>query len=142
MWRGDPFAALDMGGSYVGIEAYARAKLMNLLWTLALARREPEIIVQAANPGMAWTPNTASFTPEAVPAWRYFWPLVRWMQKRASPRDAARPAVFLATQPGIESNSSAYLESDLKWKSVSPDLLDLGRQNLAWDLTANLGHPH
>lgn len=25
MWRGDPFAALDMGGSYVGIEAYARA---------------------------------------------------------------------------------------------------------------------
>ena len=139
MWRGDPFAALDMGRTYVGIEAYARAKLMNLLWTLALARREPGIIVLAANPGMAWTPNTASFTPEAVPAWRLIWPLVRWMQKRASAVDAARPAVFLSTAPGLESNSSAYLESDLKWKSLTPDLLDPSRQDLAWDVTANLG---
>jgi NAD(P)-dependent dehydrogenase (short-subunit alcohol dehydrogenase family) len=142
MWRGDPFAGLDMGSNYVSIEAYARAKLMNLLWTLALARREPGIIVLSANPGMAWTPNIASFTPEAVPAWRFIWPLVRWMQKRASPADAALPALFLATAPGLESNSSAYLESDLKRKSLTPDLLDLGRQDLAWDLTANLGQPH
>jgi NAD(P)-dependent dehydrogenase (short-subunit alcohol dehydrogenase family) len=42
-----------------GIQAYARAKLLNVLWTSALAEREPAITVHTVNPGMAWTPQAA-----------------------------------------------------------------------------------
>jgi NAD(P)-dependent dehydrogenase (short-subunit alcohol dehydrogenase family) len=42
----------------MGIQAYAHAKLLNLLWTLALARRleGSGVVVNATNPGMAGRP--------------------------------------------------------------------------------------
>jgi NAD(P)-dependent dehydrogenase (short-subunit alcohol dehydrogenase family) len=89
MAKGDPFADLSLEAGYVGIKAYARAKWLNLLWTRALATREPDITVYAVNPGMAWTPSTQALTPAAVPAWRLVWPIVRWFQRRASAEKAA-----------------------------------------------------
>src|SRR5579875_2825754 len=91
MARGDPFEDLQAARSYVGIEVHGRAKLFTLLWSLGLSRHTPprELVVVAVNPGMTWTPMTQSMTPEVVPAWRYFFPVVRAFQRRAHPARAA-----------------------------------------------------
>jgi NAD(P)-dependent dehydrogenase (short-subunit alcohol dehydrogenase family) len=97
MAKGDLFADLSFEQGYVGIKAYARAKRLTLLWTRALAAREPDITVYAVNPGMAWTPSTQALTPSAVPAWRLVWPIVRWFQRRAPAEKAATTPVRVAT---------------------------------------------
>ena len=91
MWTRDPFEDLEYRREYVALEAHARAKLLNLLFTLALARRlaGSRVVANAVNPGMAWTPGVAALTPDAVPHWRYIWPVVRWVQRRASAQAAA-----------------------------------------------------
>jgi NAD(P)-dependent dehydrogenase (short-subunit alcohol dehydrogenase family) len=64
-YTGDPFTEPDR---YVGINAYARAKLLHLLATMSLARQlGVHARVNAINPGMAWTPGTQALTPAAVP---------------------------------------------------------------------------
>src|SRR5262249_5091521 len=75
MWRRDPLYDLQSRARYVGISAHARAKLLNLIWTVALARQldGAGVGANAVNPGAAWTPGTAQLTPEAVP----FWPPIR-----------------------------------------------------------------
>jgi NAD(P)-dependent dehydrogenase (short-subunit alcohol dehydrogenase family) len=113
MAKGDPFADLSLERGYVGINAYARAKRLNVLWTQALAAREPDITVYAVNPGMAWTPSTQALTPAAVPAWRLVWPIVRWFQRRASAEKAATTPLAVATahNPGP---SGAYINDKSK----------------------------
>jgi NAD(P)-dependent dehydrogenase (short-subunit alcohol dehydrogenase family) len=69
MWHHHPFDDIQSQRSYVGIQAHAHAKLLNLIWTFALAARLKEhgVAVNATNPGAAWTPGTAQLTPEAIP---------------------------------------------------------------------------
>lgn len=140
MWEGDPFEDLGAEERYVGIEAYARAKLLNLLWTLALARRleGSGVVANAVNPGMAWTPGTRALTPEAVPAWRFFWPLVRLVQRRASAEAASKAPVFLASSDDSAAVSGAYYESDAEPKRPSALALDTTNQERAWGLAAKL----
>jgi NAD(P)-dependent dehydrogenase (short-subunit alcohol dehydrogenase family) len=91
MWHHGPFDDVQSQRAYVGIQAYAHAKLLNLTWAFALAEqlRPHEVAVNATNPGAAWTPGTAQLTPEAVSAWTYVWPLVRFFQRRGSRAKAA-----------------------------------------------------
>lgn len=113
MVNGDPFDDLQMQASYVGIRAYARAKLLNVLWARALAEREPALTVYAVNPGMAWTPSTQQLTPKAVPAWRFVWPLVRWFQRRASAEKAAQVCMRVAaTREPYAPSGSYFAEKD------------------------------
>lgn len=118
LWQSDPFEDLELRTSYVAIEAYARAKLLNLLWTFALARRlrlrRSRVVVNATNPGMAWTAGTQALTRDAVPGWRVTWPIVRWLQRRASPERAARSSLELAAGPALSETSGVYLESNGK----------------------------
>jgi NAD(P)-dependent dehydrogenase (short-subunit alcohol dehydrogenase family) len=136
MWKGDPFEDLQSERDYVGIRAHARAKLLNLLWTFALARRleGTGVTVNATNPGMAWTPGTRALTPEAVPAWRLIWPVVRWFQRRASAAVAARSSIFLAASPDVADLSGAYFD-EMRRKSPS---IDLVLQERAWETGATL----
>lgn len=140
MWKRDPFEDLHAQQRYVGIEAYARAKLLSLLWTLALARRleGAGVVVNASNPGMAWTPGTQALTPQAVPAWRLVWPLVRWLQRRASAEAAARSSVFLASAEQAAAITGRYFESKAQPKRPSALALDTGNQERAWELAATL----
>jgi len=64
MLKGGPFEDLEMRGKYVGFDAYARSKLLNVLWTPALARRleGSGVVANATNPGMAWTAQTNPLT--------------------------------------------------------------------------------
>ncbi|MCI0711947.1 MAG: SDR family NAD(P)-dependent oxidoreductase [Chloroflexi bacterium] len=135
MWHDDPLVALDFEEDYQGLQAYARAKLLNLLWTLTLSRRlqDSSVTVNATNPGMAWTPGTQALTPQAVPAWRFIWPLVRLMQKRASPAKAARSSVFLASAEAVRGISGAYFD-EMKQNDLPAHLLDPELQKRVWDL--------
>jgi NAD(P)-dependent dehydrogenase (short-subunit alcohol dehydrogenase family) len=132
MWKRGPFEDLDAEDGYVAIQACAHAKLLNLLFTLALARREEAVRINAINPGMAWTPGTQALTPDAVPAWQFIWPVVRWFQRRASPAAAARGPVFLASATEA-TFSGRYLEG-MKAESLPARVLDHGTQDRTWDL--------
>ena len=112
MWHHDPFDDIQSQRSYVGIQAHAHAKLLNLIWTFALAERLKDhgVSVNATNPGAAWTPGTAQLTPEAVPAWRYIWPVVRFFQRRGSPAKAAHTPLWLAASGEAGTITGTYVE--------------------------------
>lgn len=135
MWTRDPFDDLQSGQRYVFIEAHARAKLLNLLFTLALARKlaGTGAVVNGVNPGMAWTPGVAALTRPAVPQWRFVWPIVRWVQRRASAEAAARAPLFLASSPDLADRSGRYFDG-LKEQSLPAHLRDAALQDQVWDL--------
>lgn len=120
MHHGDPFTPVD---PYVAIKAYARAKQLNLLATMSLARQVP-ITVNSVNPGMAWTPGTQALTPAAVPAWRFIWPAVRYIQRRASPEKAAGVPTELALRPDSTGGYYAPKRTDLPKRLQSEELQD------------------
>lgn len=140
MWKRDPFEDLQADQDYVGITAHGHAKLLNLLWTLALARRldGTGVVVNATNPGMAWTPGTQALTRDAVPAWRLIWPLVRLLQRRASPMSAARSSVFLASSAAAASITGQFFESNAGPKRPTAVVRDLANQDQADQLAARL----
>jgi NAD(P)-dependent dehydrogenase (short-subunit alcohol dehydrogenase family) len=108
MFQGDPFSDPHCRERYVGIDAYGRAKLLNVLWTQALAEEKRGFTAYLVNPGMAWTPSLQRLQRRAVPAWRFVWPLVRWFQRRASPEDAARAPAYVASAPDLAEPSGTY----------------------------------
>jgi len=112
MWHRDPFDDIQSQRSYVGIQAHAHAKLLNLIWTFALAERLKGhgVSVNATNPGAAWTPGTAQLTPEAVPAWKPIWPVVRFFQRRGSPAKAAHTPLWLAASTEAGTITGTYVE--------------------------------
>jgi NAD(P)-dependent dehydrogenase (short-subunit alcohol dehydrogenase family) len=101
MWKQDPVHDVESHERYVGLEAYAHAKLLQLLFAASLhsCGLAPHVRVHAVNPGMAWTPGVRALTPDAVPQWRFIWPIVRWFQRRASAEQAARATLALAQAP-------------------------------------------
>jgi NAD(P)-dependent dehydrogenase (short-subunit alcohol dehydrogenase family) len=137
MAKGDPFADLSLEGGYVGINAYARAKRLNVLWTQALATRETDVTAYAVNPGMAWTPSTQALTPAAVPAWRLVWPIVRWFQRRASAEKAATTPLGVATaqHPGPR---GAYINDKGKPEQLPEGFSDVSLLARVWDLGETL----
>ncbi|MBB5867782.1 NAD(P)-dependent dehydrogenase (short-subunit alcohol dehydrogenase family) [Allocatelliglobosispora scoriae] len=136
MHSGDPFTE---PAGYTAISAYARAKQLNLLATLSLARQlTGDATVNAVNPGMAWTPGVQALTPQSVPAWRYIWPLVRMIQRRAAPEKAARIPALLALHPD---GTGRFYESDGKAKPLPQRLLDPALQARAWQTAVDLTSP-
>jgi NAD(P)-dependent dehydrogenase (short-subunit alcohol dehydrogenase family) len=139
MAKGDPLDDLQSEQTYAPLRVLARAKLLALVWTAALAdqHRGSRLSAVAVNPGMAWTPGTQALTPNAVPAWRYVWPVVRFFQRRADPDRAAASceAVVVAPATAIDGR---YFDGRkphlLPRRVVDPDLrkrvLQLG-QDLA-----------
>jgi NAD(P)-dependent dehydrogenase (short-subunit alcohol dehydrogenase family) len=115
MWRRDPFDDLASERSYVGMLAYGRAKLLNLLWTRALAAHwaATPVIVTAVNPGMAWTSMTEAMDPTLFPLWmRIAWPLLRRAQRRAPAASAATSTLVAAVGEAMPRASGLYLEKD------------------------------
>ena len=110
MWHHDPSEDIQSERNYVGIQAHAHVKLLGLIWTFALAGRLREVAVNATNPGAAWTPGTAQLTPQAVPAWRHIWPIVRFFQRRASPAKAAQSPLWLITSRESSGLTGSYVE--------------------------------
>jgi NAD(P)-dependent dehydrogenase (short-subunit alcohol dehydrogenase family) len=141
MWRGDPFADLQSRQGYLTWRAYARAKLLNVLWTLALARRleGSGVVANAADPGGAWTSMTQSLNPRGMPGWmRLAWPVLRLLQRRGSPAEAARSSIFLASAPEAASLNGTYIGSDARPARPAAAALDRAYQDRTWELAARL----
>jgi NAD(P)-dependent dehydrogenase (short-subunit alcohol dehydrogenase family) len=133
MWKGDPLADLEARERYVPLEVHGRAKQLNILAVLALSRRlaGTGVTINAVNPGMAWTPATEALSPAAVPQWRFIWPVVRWFQRSASARDAARGPVFLAAAPEL-TFSGRYFDG-VREERLPAGLLDPALQDQVLD---------
>ena len=141
MWRGDPLADIQSDRSFLGLQAYARAKLLNLLWTFALARRlgGSDVVANATNPGTAWTAGTQGIAPRGMPAvQRFLWPVFRRVQQSGSAEKAARSPTFLMSSPEVAGVTGAYYESNAKPKRPSSLALDKREQERAWDLATAL----
>lgn len=137
MWHHDPFEDVQSQRNYVGIRAYAHAKLLNLIWTFALAERfRGQVAINATNPGAAWTPGTAQLTPQAVPAWRYTWPIVRFVQRRCSPAKASLGPLRMITSQQFSGHTGSYIEAR---RVHRPEVAtNAGHQRQAMDLADDL----
>jgi NAD(P)-dependent dehydrogenase (short-subunit alcohol dehydrogenase family) len=140
-WKGEVFADLHSTESYLTSRVYARSKLLNVMWTLALARRLAGrgVVANSADPGGAWTSMTQAFAPRSMPGWvRPFWPLLRVLQRRGSPEQAARSSIFLASAPAAASMTGKYLDSNVRPATPAPAALDRTNQEQAWELAVRL----
>lgn len=141
MWKRDPFADIHALQGYLGLDAYARAKLLNLLWVGALARRiaGSGVVINATNPGMAWTAQTHGMAPRSMPGWgRRMWPLFRLIQRRGSAHKAARAPVFLASAAAAADWNGTYVESHARPQQPAAMALHHAMQEQAWELAQAL----
>ena len=141
MWKGDLFTDIQSCETYNGSDAYSRSKYLNLLWTLALARRleGSGIVVNALHPGTAWTAMTQSNEPRILPAnMRKFWLIFRLIQRTSSPEKAARTSIFLASAPEAAHINGQYFESSTHPKVVNAEVIATAKQEKAWDLGVSL----
>lgn len=141
MWKGDPFVDLQSRQAYLGSAAYSRSKLLNVLWTFALARRleGSGVVANAADPGTAWTSMTVGTEARSFPLWgRVLWPALRLYQRRGTPQKAARSSIFLASAPEAETMSGQYIEPNGRPGKPSPALLDRESQEKTWALAEAL----
>jgi NAD(P)-dependent dehydrogenase (short-subunit alcohol dehydrogenase family) len=130
---------LQSARGYRGLDVYARAKLLNLLWTGELARRVrgTGITVVAADPGTAWTEMSAAMVPGMVPApLRALWPLVRRVQRGRTAEAAARSSIVAATSRDVL--SGAYLDPRGRPADVSRTARDGELALRAWEVTAEM----
>lgn len=142
MWKGgDPFADIQSRQSYVGMQAYARAKLLNILWTFELARqlKGSGITANATNPGMAWTHQTQSIEPRFMGGISpLFWPIFRLIQRTGSAEKAARSSIYLASSPELSGVTEKYFESNAHPRRPSAAALDQASQKKSWEIATTL----
>jgi NAD(P)-dependent dehydrogenase (short-subunit alcohol dehydrogenase family) len=140
MWKTDPFQDVQSTQRYVSGDVYAHTKLLNVLASLALARRLPaeQVTVSLVHPGMAWTQMTQSMTAQTIPAFRLVWPLVRLVQRRRSPEKAGQHVAAVASAPQLSGHTSQYFEAKPTPRRLSARELDPKLQERAWRLAAEL----
>ena len=140
MWKPDPFQDLQSTRPFVSGDAYERAKLLNVLFSLALTRRvaAEQVTVNLVHPGMAWTQMTQSMTSQTIPSMRLVWPLVRLVQRRRSPEKAGQRVASLVISPLAGVTTGQYFEGKPTPKRLSARELDRAYQERAWQLGCRL----
>jgi len=136
-FKGNPFEDLESRQGFVWFRAYARAKLLHLLWSYALGRRlsRAHVLVSATSPCAAWTPGVRALTRDAMPQWRFFWPVMRWIQQHASPEHAAASSAFLASETV---SGGLYLTCNGRPSKPAARALDPEYQEAAFSLGVRL----
>jgi NAD(P)-dependent dehydrogenase (short-subunit alcohol dehydrogenase family) len=140
LWKPDPFQDLQFTRGFVSGDAYARAKLLNVLFSLALARRvaAEQVTVNLMHPGMAWTQMTQSMTAQTIPSMRLIWPLARLVQRRRSPDKAGQRVASLVTSHLTGVATGQYFEGRPTPKRLSAREHDREYQERAWQLGCRL----
>jgi retinol dehydrogenase-14 len=140
MWKRDPFEDVQSSGQFVGADAYAQTKLLNLLFTLALARRlvPAQVTANMLHPGLSWTEMTQSMTPDTMPFPKALWPVLRLLQRLGSPARAGRRVAFLASSPDVAAYTGEYFAGKGRPKRLSARELDRANQERAWRLADEL----
>jgi NAD(P)-dependent dehydrogenase (short-subunit alcohol dehydrogenase family) len=138
MWKPDPFQDVQSTQRHVSGDAYAHSKLLNVLFSLDLARRVPveQLTVNLVHPGTSWTQMTQSMTSHTIPALRLAWPLLRLVQRLRSPERAGRRVAALVASPLAAATTGAYFEG--KPKRLSARGLNPQLQQRAWQLGCQL----
>ena len=95
------FDALDRADGYRGIEAYARSKLAQVIFSAELARREKAITSNAVHPGSVATEVTRGNKLLFA-----FQPLSKLILK--SPEQGAETSVYVATSPALAGVTGRY----------------------------------
>ena len=98
------FDDLQSERSYGALRAYSQAKLGNVLFTYALARRlvGATVTVNALHPGVIDT----GFAKNTGGAFGFGWSLIRPFL--STPADGAKTTIHVATSPAIEGVSGRY----------------------------------
>lgn len=122
----------DLGGErrYGAMKAYAQAKLGNVLFTYALARRlaGSGITVNAVHPGVV----ASDFAKNTHGVLGLAWSLIRPFL--ISPADGARTSLHVATAPELEGMSGRYFAKSRETKS-SARSRDEALQERVWTLS-------
>jgi NAD(P)-dependent dehydrogenase (short-subunit alcohol dehydrogenase family) len=139
MWKPDPLQDLQSMQHYVSGDAYAHAKLLNVLFTLELARRLPaeQVAVNLVHPGLSWTQMTQSMTSQTIPALRPVWPLLRLVQRHRSPETAGRRVASLVASPQA-ATTGQYFERNPTPRRLPARHRDPMVQQRAWELGRQL----
>ena len=143
MWKGDLFADVQSSETFAGVDAYNKSKYLNLLWTLALARRleGSGIVANALHPGTAWTTMTKGSEKRSLPAnLQPFWPIMRLLQRVGSAEKIAFTSIYLASAPEAANINGQYFESSTHPKQLSVEITDVSKQEKTWELGASLVH--
>ncbi|GJE57982.1 SDR family oxidoreductase [Methylobacterium trifolii] len=124
------FADLQGARSYRGMRAYAQAKLGNVLFTYALARRlaGSGVTANALHPGVI---NTG-FAKNTGGVLGVGWGLIRPFLK--SPADGAATSLYLASSPAVEGVSGRYF-SRCRAVESSSESRDEAVQERVWSLS-------
>lgn len=141
MWKGDLFADIQLSETFSGVDAYNKSKYLNLLWTLALARRleGSGIVANALHPGTAWTTMTKGSEKRSLPAsLQPFWPVMRLLQRVGSAEKVARTSIYLASAPEAANINGQYFESSTHPKQLSAEIIDVPKQEKTWELGVSL----
>lgn len=140
MWKPDPFQDLHSTRRFISGDAYERAKLLNVLFSLALARRVPaeQVTVNLVHPGLSWTQMTQSMTSQTIPSLRLVWPLARLVQRRRSPEKSGQRVAALVASPLAGAVTGQYFEAKPMPKRLSARELDHENQERAWQLGCRL----
>ena len=140
MWKPDPFQDLHSTRRFISGDAYERAKLLNVLFSLALARRVPaeQVTVNLVHPGLSWTQMTQSMTSQTIPSLRLVWPLVRLVQRRRSPEKSGQRVAALVASPLAGAVTGQYFEAKPTPERLSGLELDPQYQRRAWQLGCEL----
>jgi NAD(P)-dependent dehydrogenase (short-subunit alcohol dehydrogenase family) len=140
LWKPDPFQDIHSTQRFVSGDAYAHTKLLNLLFSLDLARRVPaeQVTVNLVHPGMSWTQMTRSMTSQTIPALRLAWPLLRVVQRLRSPEPAGHRVASLVASPLAATITGAYFEGKPTPRRLSARELDPQLQQRAWQLGCQL----
>jgi len=133
--HGLDFADLQSRHGYRGMQAYARSKLANLLFTAELARRlgSSGVTANAVHPGTVATGygrdgDTHGFLPFGL---RVIAPVVK------TPEEGARTSVLLASSPDLEGVTGGYFVSGRR-RTPSAAARDAGAARRLWAVSEQL----
>lgn len=124
--------------AYVGLGVYSRTKLMNVLFTYALARRlrERRVTANCLHPGViasGFGHNNGGWMGFGVKLVAPF----LW-----TPEKGARTSVMLATSPEVEGATGKYFDERSRERRSSPASHDVTLQETLWKTSAELaGEP-
>jgi NAD(P)-dependent dehydrogenase (short-subunit alcohol dehydrogenase family) len=126
------FNDLNMAQKYTMWGAYAQSKLVNLLFTYALARRlaGTQVTVNALHPGFV----ASNFGNKGVIS-NLIWTLLRPIQ--ISQTKGAANSIYAATSPDMEGVSGAYLVNLKQARSVARSY-DIEAGERLWRLSAEM----
>ncbi len=117
---------------YVGLLAYKRSKLCNILFTYALNRKEDGITAYAVDPGLV---NTAIASKGSQGLSHWIWRTRR--KKGTSPEVPARTLLYLAAADEIDTHQGYYIK-DCEPLKPSPKAHKVDLSEQLWALSCDL----